>query len=145
MQPKKLLISLSVSLISGSIGGFLLSFIAIRVLYLKDNPTGNYLDQFNYMMTSEYKTVPLLLMLFGILAVYLAFFTKKDYKTPKRQVAEGIETPIPSGEGQHGNARWLTEEEKNKSYPVALLKKTEVDEILTLVKEKGEHYEKLYS
>lgn len=145
MQPKRLLISLSVSLILGSIGGFLLSFIAIRVLYLKDNPNGNYLDQLNYMMTSEYKTLPFLLMFFGMLAVYLVFFTKKNYKTPKRQVAEGIETPIPAGEGQYGNARWLTEEEKNKSYPVVRLEKDEVENILTLIKEKEEEYGKLYS
>lgn len=112
MKFKKLLISFSVSLVIGSLGGFMLSFIALRMLYLKEFPNGDYLSQLNYMFLSEYKSLPLSLMLFGTIAVYFVFFTKKDYKTPTKEVARGINTPIAAGEGQHGSARWQTEEEK---------------------------------
>lgn len=54
---------------------------------------------------------------FLVLCVVL-FFTQNDrsYQSNLLKVAEDIYTPAPVGQNQHGSARWLKEEEKDKVF-----------------------------
>lgn len=138
---KKSFIPFSFSLIVGSLAGFILSLLATRMFYLEAYPNGTYLGQLGYIFTSDYKYISLLLMLFGIVSVYFICFMKKDYKTPKKEVAKGIFTPISAGEGQYGSAKWLTETEKEKSYPAIILNKRDISEILEKINKEGVQHE----
>ncbi|MDU4696352.1 MAG: hypothetical protein E6Y08_11090 [Paenibacillus sp.] len=46
-----------------------------------------------------------------VLAVLFFLTNSQPYQSKLRQVAPGIETPVPAGQHQHGSARWLREEE----------------------------------
>jgi len=56
----------------------------------------------------------LFLCLQSIVLVLAALFfltNSQPYQSKLRKVAPGIETPVPTGQHQHGSARWLGEEE----------------------------------
>ncbi|WP_084159403.1 hypothetical protein [Paenibacillus ehimensis] len=46
-----------------------------------------------------------------LLAVLFIVTNSQPYQSKLKQVAPGIETPVPVGQHQHGSARWLHEEE----------------------------------
>ncbi|MBW4085247.1 hypothetical protein [Paenibacillus sp. S150] len=46
-----------------------------------------------------------------LLAVLFFVANNQPYQSKLKQVAPGIETPVPVGQYQHGSARWLREEE----------------------------------
>ncbi|MDF2923897.1 MAG: hypothetical protein K0R57_2811 [Paenibacillaceae bacterium] len=46
-----------------------------------------------------------------LLAVLFFVANSQPYQSKLKQVAPGIETPVPVGQHQHGSARWLREEE----------------------------------
>ncbi|MEK5418513.1 hypothetical protein [Paenibacillus sp. FSL L8-0708] len=46
-----------------------------------------------------------------ILATLFFAFNNQPYQSELKQVAPGIETPVPTGQHQHGSARWMREEE----------------------------------
>lgn len=46
-----------------------------------------------------------------ILATLFFVFNNQPYQSELKQVAPGIETPVPTGQHQHGSARWMREEE----------------------------------
>ncbi|MGG4220625.1 hypothetical protein ABEW32_20685 [Paenibacillus jamilae] len=72
---------------------------------------------FNYSLNSLLHTkVHLLLFLCfqGIVIVLSVLFflaNSQPYQSKLKQVAPGIETPVPVGQHQHGSARWMRDEE----------------------------------
>lgn len=46
-----------------------------------------------------------------LLAVLFFVSNSQPYQSKLKQIAPGIETPVPVGQHQHGSARWLREEE----------------------------------
>ncbi|MNW45985.1 hypothetical protein D3C74_232610 [compost metagenome] len=72
---------------------------------------------FNYSLNSLLHTkVHLLLFLCfqGIVMVLSVLFflaNSQPYQSKLKQVAPGIETPVPVGQHQHGSARWMREDE----------------------------------
>lgn len=46
-----------------------------------------------------------------VLATLFFAFNNQPYQSELKQVAPGIETPVPTGQHQHGSARWMREEE----------------------------------
>lgn len=46
-----------------------------------------------------------------VLAALFFLTNSQPYQSKLRKVAPGIETPVPTGQHQHGSARWLGEEE----------------------------------
>jgi len=51
-----------------------------------------------------------------LLAMLFFFLNSQPYQSQLRQVAPGIETPIATGQHQHGSARWLRKEEWSQSF-----------------------------
>lgn len=47
----------------------------------------------------------------AMLAVLFFIANNQPYQSKLKQVAPGIETPVPVGQHQHGSARWMREEE----------------------------------
>lgn len=63
------------------------------------------------------------LLLFGclqgfvlLLAVLFFVANSQPYQSKLRKVAPGIETPVPTGQHQHGSARWLQEDEWPRAF-----------------------------
>lgn len=46
-----------------------------------------------------------------VLAILFIVLNNQPYQSELRQVAPGIETPVPTGQHQHGSARWLRQDE----------------------------------
>lgn len=46
-----------------------------------------------------------------VLAALFFVFNNQPYQSELKQVAPGIETPVPTGQHQHGSARWMRDEE----------------------------------
>lgn len=46
-----------------------------------------------------------------VLATLFFVFNNQPYQSELKQVAPGIETPVPTGQHQHGSARWMRDEE----------------------------------
>ncbi|MGV2881762.1 hypothetical protein [Paenibacillus taichungensis] len=46
-----------------------------------------------------------------VLATLFFVFNNQPYQSELKQVAPGIKTPLPTGQHQHGSARWMREEE----------------------------------
>ncbi|WP_205622128.1 hypothetical protein [Paenibacillus massiliensis] len=46
-----------------------------------------------------------------VLSVLFFLANSQPYQSKLKQVAPGIETPVPVGQHQHGSARWMREEE----------------------------------
>ncbi|OME51781.1 hypothetical protein BSK59_19860 [Paenibacillus odorifer] len=46
-----------------------------------------------------------------VLATLFFVFNNQPYQSELKQVAPGIETPVPTGQHQHGSARWIREDE----------------------------------
>lgn len=51
-----------------------------------------------------------------LLAVLFFLTNSQPYQSKLRRVAPGIETPVPTGQHQHGSARWLQEEEWSHAF-----------------------------
>ncbi|MDT9723609.1 TRAG family protein [Xylanibacillus composti] len=51
-----------------------------------------------------------------VLAVLFFVMNSQPYQSKLRQVAPGIETPVPTGQHQHGSARWLREDEWPRTF-----------------------------
>lgn len=75
------------------------------------------------------------LMLFGILEAailllifYLSYSGNVKLKpTDTMQVTDRIKIPVSVGQGQHGNARFMTEKEKDKSFEKLILEKKDIE------------------
>ncbi|MNW44996.1 hypothetical protein D3C74_222470 [compost metagenome] len=46
-----------------------------------------------------------------VLSVLFFLANSQPYQSKLKQVAPGIETPVPVGQHQHGSARWMRDEE----------------------------------
>ncbi|TYA14760.1 TRAG family protein [Paenibacillus faecis] len=51
-----------------------------------------------------------------LLAVLYFLANSQPYQSKLRKVAPGIETPVPTGQHQHGSARWLQEDEWPRAF-----------------------------
>lgn len=51
-----------------------------------------------------------------LLAALFFLTNSQPYQSQLRRVAPGIETPVPTGQHQHGSARWLGEEEWSHAF-----------------------------
>ncbi|MFS0723683.1 hypothetical protein [Paenibacillus sp. 1P07SE] len=51
-----------------------------------------------------------------LLAVLFFLKNSQPYQSKLQQVAPGIETPVPTGQHQHGSARWLQEDEWSQAF-----------------------------
>lgn len=51
-----------------------------------------------------------------MLGVLFFIMNSQPYQSQLRQVAPGIETPVPTGQHQHGSARWLRRDEWPRSF-----------------------------
>lgn len=56
-----------------------------------------------------------------LMAVLYFLLNSQPYQSTLRQVAPGIETPVPTGQHQHGSARWLKQEEWSSVFDQATL------------------------
>ncbi|QWU13179.1 type IV secretion system protein VirD4 [Paenibacillus sophorae] len=56
-----------------------------------------------------------------LLAVLFFVANNQPYQSKLKQVAPGIETPVPVGQHQHGSARWLREEEMPRVFDSQVL------------------------
>ncbi|WP_179945165.1 TRAG family protein [Paenibacillus durus] len=58
-----------------------------------------------------------------VLLLTVLFFVanSQPYQSKLKQVAPGIETPVPVGQHQHGSARWLREEEMPRVFDSQVL------------------------
>jgi len=56
-----------------------------------------------------------------LLATLFFVMNSQPYQSQLRQVAPGIETPIATGQHQHGSARWLRKDEWSLSFDHAML------------------------
>lgn len=46
-----------------------------------------------------------------VLSILFFIANNQPYQSKLKQVAPGIETPVPVGQHQHGSARWMRDEE----------------------------------
>ena len=67
------------------------------------------------------------------IAVYVLIFDRFDYSTKEIEIAHNIFIPAPYGQGQHGKAWFMKKEEKEKEYPLQILKQDTVKDILDQV------------
>lgn len=51
-----------------------------------------------------------------LLAVLFFVMNSQPYQSQLRQVAPGIETPVATGQHQHGSARWLQKDEWSQAF-----------------------------
>lgn len=51
-----------------------------------------------------------------LLAILFFVANSQPYQSRLKQVAPGIETPVPVGQHQHGSARWLRQEEMSAAF-----------------------------
>jgi hypothetical protein len=58
---------------------------------------------------------------FAILAVLYFFTNLRPYQSDLVEITPEIKTPVPVGQFQHGSARWLREEEKDKVFDSFIL------------------------
>ncbi|WP_181593101.1 TRAG family protein [Paenibacillus sp. YN15] len=56
-----------------------------------------------------------------LLAVLFFVTNSQPYQSKLKQVAPGIETPVPVGQHQHGSARWLRKEEMPRVFDSQIL------------------------
>ncbi|MGK9250235.1 hypothetical protein [Paenibacillus humicus] len=82
---------------------------------------------FEHSLTSLSNSKPQLLLFLcfqGILAVLSVLFfvaNRQPYQSELKQVAPGIETPVPVGQHQHGSARWMRRDEMPRCFDAYLL------------------------
>ena len=58
-------------------------------------------------------------------SILYAFTNHKTYQSDLIKITPNIVTPSPAGQKQFGSARWMTKEEKEKSFTTCDLKKND--------------------
>ena len=113
----------AVSLLLFGIGGILNLFISTALHRLLSGYTSRLtwptLESCLSSLISNSQHVLLFVCLQGfILLLTVLFFTtnNRPYQSKLQRVAPGIETPISTGQHQHGSARWLKEEEWPRAF-----------------------------
>lgn len=67
-------------------------------------------------------SLELLVLLLGI--IYISI-NDKTYQSDLIEITPNISTPAPAGQKQFGSARWMTNEEKKKTFPICKIDKTD--------------------
>ena len=61
--------------------------------------------------------------LVAVMAVMFFFTNLRPYQSNLVEITPDIKTPVPVGQYQHGSARWLKDEEKDKVFESFVLDK----------------------
>lgn len=84
-----------------------------------------------------------------LFVVVICISFRNSYKSEMMQVTGRISTPKPDGQCQHGSARWMTADEKNRNFDVYMLDEDMLRELIKhghddtkcIDKERREEYE----
>ncbi len=74
-------------------------------------------------------TEALLLIVFVILtlvSICLISMSNDNYKSKVQQITPQISTPVPAGQGQHGTAKWMPENDFNKYFDTVIINRKEL-------------------
>ncbi|PKM56021.1 MAG: conjugal transfer protein TraG [Firmicutes bacterium HGW-Firmicutes-5] len=108
-----------------------LSFIPMKSCFESMAASGQHLSLFLYLQG------------FVLLcSIYFYLANMKPYQSDLAVITPEISTPVRAGQMQFGSARWLTEEEKNKSFKCIKLKKNEFKVFMERMKLNEEKEEK---
>lgn len=99
------------------IGG-MFSFFFSSALHFLSHQTAqlsipSHTDSFDSLLTNRSHLLLFLCLQSIVLLMAALFFVlnSQPYQSTLRQVAPGIDTPLPAGQHQHGSARWLKQKE----------------------------------
>ena len=130
---KKFLLKILWSFLIGLLPSLILATVMTKTLMEIGTETCTWQQAFREMFSTEHIKLTFLMILGGASAVYIFVFDRFDYSTKEIEIAHNISIPEPHGQGQYGKAWFMKEEEKEKEYPLQILKQDTVKDILDQV------------
>lgn len=140
---KKMMLKIFWSLLIGLLPSLLLATAMAKVLMQTETTILTWSQAFWAIFSIENIKLTLAMVLTIAIAVYVLIFDRFDYSTKEIEIAHNIFIPAPYGQGQHGKAWFMKKEEKEKEYPLQILKQDTVKDILDQVN-KGEIDDEIY-
>ena len=130
---KKFLLKILWSFLIGLLPSLILATVMTKTLMEIGIETCTWQHAFREIFSTEHIKLTFLMILGGASAVYIFVFDRFDYSTKEIEIAHNISIPEPHGQGQYGKAWFMKEEEKEKEYPLQILKQDTVKDILDQV------------
>ena len=140
---KKTMLKILWSFLIGLLPSLLLATAMAKVLMQTETTILTWSQAFWAIFSIENIKLTLAMVLTIAIAVYVLIFDRFDYSTKEIEIAHNIFIPAPYGQGQHGKAWFMKKEEKEKDYPLQILKQDTVKDILDQVN-KGEIDDEIY-
>ena len=130
---KKTILKILWSFLIGLLPSLLLATAMAKVLMQTETTILTWSQAFWAIFSIENIKLTLAMVLTIAIAVYVLIFDRFDYSTKEIEIAHNIFIPAPYGQGQHGKAWFMKKEEKEKEYPLQILKQDTVKDILDQV------------
>lgn len=130
---KKTMLKILWSFLIGLLPSLLLATAMAKVLMQTETTILTWSQAFWAIFSIENIKLTLAMVLTIAIAVYVLIFDRFDYSTKEIEIAHNIFIPAPYGQGQHGKAWFMKKEEKEKEYPLQILKQDTVKDILDQV------------
>lgn len=140
---KKTMLKILWSFLIGLLPSLLLATAMAKVLMQTETTILTWSQAFLAIFSIKHIKLTCLMILTTMIAVYVLIFDRFDYSTKEIEIAHNIFIPAPYGQGQHGKAWFMKKEEKEKEYPLQILKQDTVKDILDQVN-KGEIDDEIY-
>ncbi len=111
-----------------------ISFLSLNLSSFLDCIKGLKTNNNHFMLFVSFE---ILIMLSGL---FFLFLNDKPYQSDLIKVTPDISIPVPAGQKQFGSARFMTEKEKLKAFPICTLNKN--DKLINYLMKHG--YDDLY-